>query len=244
MKKKYKILIFDLDDTLIDNLENVRYAFQIMVEKQNEIYTDEKFIKWYQIDNKFWKEWQDGLIELPEEFKSETGEKSDGFLNWLRAQRALIYFDYSITLEEAIDLNNLYMESLTEVVIPIEGAYETLKYLSDKYTIVIATNGPKIAAKEKLSKINCLEFTANVFSADMFGYMKPKIEFFEGLKKHYSDMELDDYIIIGDSIKSDIVFGMNCGIDSCWFNKKGESLSDNYEATIIITKLTELKDIL
>lgn len=35
---KYKILIFDLDDTLIDNLENVRYAFKMMIKSKNEQY--------------------------------------------------------------------------------------------------------------------------------------------------------------------------------------------------------------
>ncbi len=63
---KYKVLIFDLDDTLIDNLENVRYAYTKMIESVGEKYSEEGFKKWYQIDKKFWKDWQDGLIELPE----------------------------------------------------------------------------------------------------------------------------------------------------------------------------------
>ena len=42
---KYKILIFDLDDTLIDNLENVKYAFKIMIKSKNEEYNEESFIR-------------------------------------------------------------------------------------------------------------------------------------------------------------------------------------------------------
>ena len=129
---KYKILIFDLDDTLIDNLENVKYAFKRMIESKNEKCSNDSFRVWYKIDKQFWKDWQDGLIELPEHLKSETGKKSDEFLNWLRAQRVLIYFNNEISLNEAINLNNIYMNALTENVIAIEGAYETLKYLSNK----------------------------------------------------------------------------------------------------------------
>lgn len=33
---QYKILIFDLDDTLIDNLESVRYAYKKMIESVEE----------------------------------------------------------------------------------------------------------------------------------------------------------------------------------------------------------------
>ena len=29
---QYELIIFDLDDTLIDNLENVRYAYKKMIE--------------------------------------------------------------------------------------------------------------------------------------------------------------------------------------------------------------------
>ena len=68
---KYKILIFDLDDTLIDNLENVRHAFTKMIETQDEYYNDNNFKRWYKLDKQFWKDWQDGLIELPEELKNE-----------------------------------------------------------------------------------------------------------------------------------------------------------------------------
>lgn len=125
---KYKIFIFDLDDTLIDNLENVKYAFKKMIESKNEKYSDNSFIVWYEIDKKFWKDWQDGLIELPKHLNNETGKKSDEFLNWLRAQRVLIYFNNEISLNEAISLNNTYMNALTENVIAIDGAYEVLKY--------------------------------------------------------------------------------------------------------------------
>ena len=62
-----------------------------------EPYTETEFQRWYSIDHKFWEDWQEGLIELPENLKSETGKKSETFLNWLRAQRVLIYFNNQIT---------------------------------------------------------------------------------------------------------------------------------------------------
>ena len=241
---KYKILIFDLDDTLIDNLENVRYAYTKMIESIGEKYSEDGFKKWYEVDKKFWKDWQDGLIELPDHLKNETGKKSEEFLNWLRAQRVLIYLDNKIGLNEAIRLNNLFMNSLTEVVVAIDGAYEVLKYLKEKYYIIIATNGPKIATRDKLSKINCLNFVNEILSADMFGYMKPREEFFEAIQKLLKDYNNEDYLIIGDSLKSDIGFAMNCNFDSCWFNKNNEELDEQYKPTMVIRKLKELKKIL
>ena len=56
---KYKIIIFDLDDTLIDNFENVKYAFKTMVESKNELYTEKSFLRWYEIDKIFGKEYRE-----------------------------------------------------------------------------------------------------------------------------------------------------------------------------------------
>jgi len=244
--KKYKILIFDLDDTLIDNLENVKYAFKIMIESKSEEYNEEDFIRWYEIDKKFWKDWQDGKIILPEYFKNETGKNSDKFLNWVRAQRFLIYFNNEISLDEAIRLNNIYMNSLKENVIAIDGAYDTLNYLSSKgYYIIIATNGPKVATKDKLLKINCIDFVNEILSADMFGYMKPNKEFFDGIEKTLNNYFLKPFFFyIFFITKSDVGFAMKCNFDSCWFNKNNDNISDEYIPTMTINNLRELIEIL
>jgi FMN phosphatase YigB (HAD superfamily) len=241
---KYKILIFDLDDTLIDNRENVRAAFKKMLTPQGLMYSDSAFERWYDIDKKFWSDWQDGLIELPVRFRQETGKKSDEYLDWVRAQRVLIYFGGSVSLERAIELNGVFMNTLSETVYEIDGAQRTLKYLSDKYTIVIATNGPKTATRQKLEKIGCHQYVTQILSADMFGYMKPKVEFFEAIEKRYKDFKRSDYLVVGDSLKSDVGFGMNAGIDSCWFNNKNDELDGKHQPTISINKLSELVDLL
>jgi HAD superfamily hydrolase (TIGR01549 family) len=241
---KYKILIFDLDDTIIDNRENVRTAFKKMIESNGCIYSDIEFERWYYIDKKFWIDWQNGLIEIPEKLNLETGKKSDEYLDWVRSQRVLIYFNDSISHERAIELNTFFMNALNETIIAIDGVHDTLKYLAGKYNILVATNGPKVATRQKLKKIDCQQYITEILSADMFGYMKPKIEFFEAIEKRYKDLNRSDYLIVGDSLKSDVEFGMNTGIDSCWFNKNNKELDDEYKPTIIINKLSDLIEIL
>jgi 2-haloacid dehalogenase len=243
-KNSYKILVFDLDDTLIDNKENVKSAFATMLKEEGESPNEESFYRWYELDRKFWVDWQDGLIEIPDQLKHETGKKSDEFLDWVRSQRVLMYFDNSVSQERAIELNHIYMHSLNDVVVPVDGARDTLEYLSGKYKIIVATNGPRVATQQKLKKIDCMQFTTEVLSADMFGYMKPKVEFFEAIEQRYNDHDRSDYLIIGDSLKSDVGFGMNTGIDSCWFNRNGEKFDSNYSPTYTIRKLNELKKLL
>ena len=150
------------------------------------------------------------------------------------------YFNGTITLEEAISLHHVYLNSLSEVVVAVDGAYEVLEELSKKYEILVATNGPVVAVNAKLASIDCLKFIKEVLSAEMFGYMKPKQEFFEGIKKLLNNYNNDEYLIIGNSLKSDVGFGMNCGFDSCWFDKGVEELTNDYRPTMIIRNLNEL----
>ena len=242
---KYKILVFDLDDTLIDNLKNVKHAFAKILEIEDHNYSEKCFERWFRIDKQFWSDYQDGLIELPEKLKNEEGKNRDELLDWVRAQRFLLYFNNDITLERAIEINNIYMNALKENVIEIDGAHDTLEYLSKQgYRIVIATNGPKVATREKITKIGCSKYVNEIFSADMFGYMKPDKRFGLGLKKAINNFNTDEYLIIGDSLKSDVGLAMECNFDSCWFNKNGDKLNSKYKPTMIITKLNELINIL
>jgi len=47
---KYKYLLFDLDDTLINDNENKKYAFQKILEMKNLNYSFDKYQKWLQND--------------------------------------------------------------------------------------------------------------------------------------------------------------------------------------------------
>lgn len=90
-----------------------------------------------------------------------------------------------------------------------------------------------------------MPFVDDVLSADMFGYMKPKIQFFDVIEERYSDYDKSDYLIIGDSLKSDVGFGLNAGVDSCWFNRFEDDIPiGTTKPTYIIRELKELKKLL
>lgn len=240
--KKYEVLLFDLDDTLIDNLENVRYAYTKMVNYMNEDYTLEGFKRWYELDKQFWIDFHNNKIMVPDEYNSSQ----ELFVKYVRSLRYKLYFDNKISLGKAFEINDLFLSSLEEVVIPMDGAYETLKYLNQKYKIIIATNGPSSAAKTKLEKIGCYKFIDSIFSADMTSQTvtKPKKEFFDELEEYLNFYEKDKMLIIGDSLRYEIKGGMNAGIDSIWYNAKNEVLPKEYAPTYIIKRLSDLKDIL
>lgn len=240
--KKYEVILLDLDDTLIDNLENVRYAYQKMMEFMNQEYTEEGFQKWYNLDKQFWIDFSNQQIEVPLEYKANH----DDFVRYVRSLRYMLYFDNKISLQKAFEINELFLTSLNELVVPVENAKEVLEYLHSKYKLVIATNGPTSAVKSKLGKIECLDFIDTIFSADMTiqTITKPNKKYFEELEEFIDFHDLKKILIIGDSLRSEVQGGMNAGIDSVWFNRFQEKLPSNYKPTYVVEKLIDLKNIL
>ena len=239
--KKYKYLLFDLDDTLIDNFHNVKYAFSEILNHLGLKYSDAEFQKWLYHEKIFWekREKQESKLLPSSEYKNSP----DLRVKWIRSQRFMLFFNLS--LEKSFELNELYINSLQEVVYPIEGAYETLKYLSDKYQIIISTNGPTVPIKSKLTKINCWQFVDNVFSAEMFGVMKPNVHFFNEIKNKINERNNSDFLVIGDSLINDIVGAFNADMDSCWLNSKRQPcIVSDIKPTYEIYKLNELIEIL
>jgi FMN phosphatase YigB (HAD superfamily) len=66
---KYDVLLFDLDDTLINNTENARYAFKKMLLMVNKEYNDESFQRWLELDKQFWIDYANKKIIVPDEYK-------------------------------------------------------------------------------------------------------------------------------------------------------------------------------
>lgn len=87
-------------------------------------------------------------------------------------------------------------------------------------------------------------FFKNVFISDEIGYAKPRKEFFDYVINHIKPIRKEEILIIGDSLTSDILGGINSGIDTCLINhynmKNDTSIQPKYE----IRKLTDLYSLL
>lgn len=235
----YKCLIFDLDDTLTDDFENCREAFKIMIASRNEEYIEENYLRFKEIDNKTWADRAAGKLPTPYE---EDDEKKK---EWIRASRILKYYgENNITYEDAVLLNNIYIEGMKEKVIPRPDVEEVIKYLYEKnYKIVIATNGPLVPLKEKLKKIKIIDWISVIFSSEEAGQMKPHPKFYEKLFEKANIIPSKEVLFIGDNLETDIKGGIEQGLDTCWCNYNNET-NNKYSATHEIKKLKDLMSIL
>lgn len=233
----YQTIIFDLDDTLTDDKANIKEAFKVILKYKKEEYTEEKFERFYQIDKKLWKDRAAGKVVTP--YEDDNMKKAE----WLRAKRFLTYFNDSISYDEAVKINELYMNGMKEKVVAREGALDIIQYLYHKgYNLVIATNGPVVPLKTKLEKIKIDKYISTVFSAEEVGFMKPHEEFYNGLLKKANIQDRKNILFIGDELEKDIKGGIDNYIDTCWINYKREK-TDRYIPKYEIYNLEDLKAI-
>ena len=116
--KDYKIILFDLDDTLVDDFENIKYGFKKMEEYLNNEYTEERFKKWYLFDKDFWTDFYNGKFEIPYDKDDKR------FVSYVQSLRYKIFYQNEFDMEKSLKINKLYLNSLKEVAFPIDGAYE------------------------------------------------------------------------------------------------------------------------
>lgn len=232
--KKYETLFFDLDDTLIDDSASKKYAFNIVLDYLN-IQGDEKLENdWIKFDENFWNLWQSGKIKIPSHITD--------WITYLRANRFILFFkNLNLSFETAVYINELYCNNLGVCIIPIIGAYETLKTLNKTHEIVIATNGVKKVVIQKLEKIDVLTFISSIICPEDANSNKPHLNFYNFLINECKNTkDKSKMLMVGDSLTSDIQVGLNIGIDTCWFNHRGLPLKDDVQPTLEINTLLEL----
>ena len=162
----YKTIIFDLDDTLTDDLENTRNAFKIVMKYINQKYTEEDFLRFHEIDVTTWRDRAAGKIITP--YDDDKLKKTE----WIRSSRFRKYFgEENISYEDSVELNNVYMEGMKEKVVARPGALDLIKYLSESgFRLAIATNGPRIPLQTKIEKLGISNYINTVFSAEEVGF--------------------------------------------------------------------------
>jgi len=233
---KYKAILFDLDDTLIDNDESIKYAIFDIYHKIGIPCNEENFNKWKQFDTDYWHEWESGNMPIPS--WASTLEQR---INYLRSNRFIHFFkQYNLTYEESLKLNEYYISLLSKNIIPIDGSKQVVKELSKNYELIISTNGPKNAAQEKVKAAKIEQYIDKIIASGECGFSKPMPGFFKYAIAKMNTKERHKMLIVGDSLTTDILGGIYNGIDSCWFNPNHKENTLGMSPTYEINHLKQL----
>ena len=223
----YTSLFLDLDNTLLDFNKAEYYAAKQLFEKYG-LPCDDKSIQTYSsINSVFWKRFENGEIK-----------KDDIYENRFKA-----FCDFYKTEADTAKMSTDYFANLSEGYYTVGGTFDILDYLKAKnYLLYATTNGMSLTQFKRIEKSGLKPYFDKVFVSEDAGHQKPEKEYFEYVLKNISEKDKSKILIIGDSQSSDILGGINIGIDTCWFNPNRDT--PKYQSKYEISDLLQLKNIL
>ena len=226
----YKYLLWDVDGTVLDFLASEAYAIRKLFKKYKIGKCNDEILEMYsEINKKYWQK-----LERNELNKSEI------LVGRFREFFEIIGVDTSIVEKFNID----YQLALGDYVEFIENAEEILLSQKGKYTILVVTNGTKVAQERKLNLSGLDKIFDEIFISENIGYEKPNKEFFDYVFDKLGITDKKEVIIIGDSLTSDIKGGYLYGIDTCWFNPHHQENTLGISVTYEIDKLAKINEII
>ena len=224
--KGIKVIAFDADDTLWVNETYFRE-------------TEERFaelLESYETKNKIDQE----LFKMEMENLELYGYGVKGFMLSM-IESALDLSNQNISQQIISEIIDLGKNMISHPVELLDGVEEVLEQLKDKYRLIVLTKGDLLDQERKLEKSGLSQYFHHVEVLS-----DKKENNYKNLLDHLN-IKLDEFLMIGNSLKSDVLPIVNLGaraihipFHTTWAH---EMVSDE-EQTKDYLKLNNLKDVL
>lgn len=223
----YKYILLDIDNTLLDFCKIEKQAMTITLERYG---IDVSFVKRLsEITDSLWR-----MVER-RELTPEI----------LKIRRFEIFFkEFGINGISTEKIAEDYLNETTKHIYEFEASYDFCKKLFDMgKELYIVTNGIDFIQEAKISKASFRHFIKKAYISGKIGFYKPDKCFFDYVINDIG-AKREDCLIIGDSLTSDILGGVNSGIDTCWFNLFNKKNTKEYSPTYTVTNINDVIDII
>ena len=222
------IVLLDLDDTLLDfhKAESIAIARTFI---HLGIQPEEALIRRYsEINLEQWKR-----LERCEITREQV-----------LVGRFQILFDELGLNCSSREAKNAYENFLSQGHFFIPGAEKLLETLRGKYRLFLCSNGTAVVQEGRLKSAGIGPYFEKIFISEELGFNKPSPEYFARCFARIPDFARDRTIMIGDSLTSDILGGINAGIRTCWFNPQGRPSREDIMPDYEIVKLEQVPELL
>ncbi len=235
MKMKYKAIFIDIDNTLLDFDEYVKESLKNGFKEFGICeYDDSKYEIFERENTKLWRDLENKLITFEE----------------LKAIRFNKVFEALGVSFDGVKFETYFRNFLNKSAIPVKGAMELIEYLKTRYIVCLASNGPFDQQVGRIRLARMDKFTDYYFISEDIGHSKPSEAYFDECmnrlnKDRANPISKEECIMIGDSLTADIKGGMNYGMNTIYFIKKGEGSNiSSITPTYTVKELIEIKNIL
>jgi 2-haloacid dehalogenase len=199
--KDYRLIVFDLDDTLFDYAQTERLAVTEACARLGLECREDIYAKYRRAND---------IVRCG--FRDITAENIRAF----RIARADAFLASSNRRDvSAEDFVDEYLRNSTAGIL-IAGVPETLEQLRG-ISKVVATNGTDYPRRNKLEGSPIATYFDGFFSSEGLGVAKPDPEYFVRILQHCK-VRKEEALVVGDSYRLDIETAARLGFDCCWFD--------------------------
>lgn len=230
MKIMIKVILWDIDGTLLDfekaEKQAIRTCFEVFDLGEC---TDDMIARYSVINKGYWERLERKEMTKPQILVERFRE---------------FFATEGIVTDCAENFNKEYQLRLGDTICFCDDGYELVKSLKNRVKQYAVTNGTKVAQVKKLNKSGLIDLFDDVFISEDIGVEKPDVKFFEHVWDEIGQYASDEVIIIGDSLTSDMQGGNNAGILCSWYNPKGLENTNGVKLDYEIQNLQEILKIL
>ena len=222
-----EFLFLDLDDTILDFHKAERIAVSKTIRDFGVEPTEEILARYHVINKAHWERLERGEISREE----------------VLVNRFAVLFSELGKVVDPTACARTYEGNLSQGHYFLPGAEEAVKSLHKKYRLFLASNGTATVQHGRLTSAGLYPYFEKIFISQEIGYNKPAREYYDACFAQIPDFDQRKAIVVGDSLTSDILGGINAGLPTVWVNPEGKkygTIQPDYE----IKALSELEGLL
>jgi 2-haloacid dehalogenase len=225
MRRTYKSIFFDADDTLFDYPSAERAALLACLAEFCIPVKPDIFLTAYRRHNHdMWQAFERGEVDQAtlrvERFRRVAAELA---INDLPLER----------------ISSFYLETLAGQSQLLPGALDLVRKLAKKFPLALITNGIAAVQNRRFAASPITRYFQAVIISEEVGIAKPDPRIFAPALEKLG-MDAADVLYVGDSVTSDMAAARNAGMDFCWLNPGLVPVPDGYAPAFIIASIKEL----
>jgi len=238
-----KTIFFDFGDTLVDNDILAINCYKSMIREILKTYNkSEDPVQYIPLANKLMEK---SFRERNERFgfsdsNLKHSEESDQFMIRALSEKLVKEIGQDKILKRVVErVYKAFFEGLTTVDCLFPETRKTLSDLRSKYQLGIISDQMIEAVIYPLRKLGLIDFFDAITISAGAGVTKPHPKMFTDALKQ-SGTKPSESMMVGDTLKADVLGANNIGMVSVWVNRNNRTLTASIQPDYIVKNLSEL----
>ncbi len=207
-----KAVIFDLDDTLYDQIQPFQKAVaqRFSIKKEN---WEPLYIAFRHYADEVFEQATSGAMPLKES-------------HIYRMKQALADFGIQVTDSEALSIQQDYQTYQGQLELPPEFEAVFAYCQQNGLEMGLITNGPSLHQRRKIQSLQLDRWIKRelILISGEVGVTKPDVAIFRSMEEHLK-LEPQECCYIGDSFENDVLGAKNAGWKAIWLNHRKRKTS-------------------